>query len=469
MPELAFEGPSLRGVGSRLNEAWLREWLREPKKLRPTATMPQVLHGDEMQQAQAAADITAYLLTLDGAASPGEEPTDEGASAGLAHFENLGCIACHNTKPLTEEDTFARRSLHFVNAKFAPGALQEFLKAPQAHYEWSRMPDFKLSDDEAASLTAFLQSRALGELVIAEDAPKGDAARGKQLFGTAGCANCHSVGEPSTARKTVIDVQDVTKGCLAAETSDKVPHFGFTDDQRAALLAFLATDRLSLLRETPAEFSQRQVQTLNCIACHRRDGANSLLSSALEEEGEQGLTPPVLPLLTWTGEKLKPEWTHKLLTGELDQRARPWLKARMPAFPTRAKLLAVGLSHEHGFSTAENARPAHDAALAKVGEQLVGESNGLSCIKCHAIGKRPPLAPFEAPGINLVSAAERLRYSYYPRWMLDPPRVDVLTKMPKFAADGKTTGVTAVFEGHAARQYQALWHYLQTLPASEPR
>src|SRR5690606_2467055 len=143
-----------------------------------------------------------------------------------------------------------------------------------------------------------------------------------------------------------------------------------------------------------------------------------------------GLTPEVLPMLTWSGEKLKPAWTKKLLAGKLDQQARPWLRARMPAFPTQAKWLAIGLSHEHGFAVDEDPRPAHDAALAKIGAQLVGEQDGFSCIKCHGIGQQPPLAPFEAPGINLVSAAERLRYTYYPRWMFDPPRVDVLTKMP---------------------------------------
>jgi hypothetical protein len=46
--------------------------------------------------------------------------------------------------------------------------------------------------------------------------------------------------------------------------------------------------------------------------------------------------------------------------------------------------------------------------------------------------------------------------------MLDPPRVDISTKMPKFAADGKTTAVPAL-DSNAARQYEALWHYIQTL------
>jgi mono/diheme cytochrome c family protein len=466
MPELAAKGPLLAGVGARLNEGWLQAWIRAPRKLRPSASMPHVLHGDEATQTQAAADIAAYLMTLVAEPAAAVETTDELAVEGVKLFENLGCIACHSTKPLDEADPFDRLSLHYVAAKFNSGSLHAYLKSPHANYPWTRMPDFKLSDEEATALTGYLLTRAKGEIEVPQDAPAGDAARGKTLFATAGCASCHDVAKKPASTKP-IPIKDNTAGCLADARSDKSPDFGFTAAQRAALSAFIATDRSSLERETPAEFSLRQVQSLNCIACHRRDGVNSRLWSVLEEEGEQGLTPEVLPMLTWTGEKLKPQWSEKLLAGELDARARPWLRARMPAFPARAKLMAVGLSHEHGFAVDENPVPKPSVELTKVGEQLVGDTNGFSCIKCHAIGKRPPLAPFEAPGINLVSAAERLRYSYFPRWMLDPPRVDVLTKMPKFAADGKTTGVTSVFDGDARRQNEALWHYIQTLPSSE--
>lgn len=473
MPELAWQAPSLEGVGSRLNEAWLRKWILEPKSLRPSATMPKVLRGSEAEQAQAAADIAAYLSSLEGQSLDAPQHNDEQIAEGVKLFENLGCVACHSTKPLDEEDPFARLSLHYVSAKFAPGQLLAFLKSPHKHYAFSRMPDFKLSDEEAQAISALLSTRAKGEVMLPHDAPQGDATRGKALFGSAGCAACHSDASGREAPKSApVSLKQPSAGCLKDEAS-RAPNFALGDDERAALAVFvkhdLAQPTSSLLQDTAAEFSLRQVKSLNCVACHRRDGANSVLMSVLEEEGEQGLTPEVLPLLTWTGEKLKPAWTEKLLAGHHDVRARPWLRARMPAFPARAKGLAVGLSHEHGFAAEENVVPPPDAELAKVGAQLVGDDNGFSCIKCHAIGKRPPLAPFEAPGINLVSAAERLRYTYYPRWMMDPPRVDVLTKMPKFAADGQTTGVTSVFDGHAAQQYEALWHYVQTLPAKEGR
>jgi mono/diheme cytochrome c family protein len=437
----------------------------DPKSLRPAATMPETLHGSDVEQAQQAADIAEYLMSLtdERLAAKAIDPTSDVVGEGLVLFENLGCIACHSTKPLDQEDPFTRRSLHYAKAKFARGQLAAFLQAPQKHYAWSKMPDFRLSEGESRALAEFVQSRAKGVLALPQS-PSGDATRGKSLFTSAGCASCHRIGDTAPVNsKRIAFAKAADKGCLAEADHGQAPDFNFTAEQRGALLAFLATDRTSLARDTPAEFSLRQVKSLNCVACHRRDGNNSVLVNVLSDEGEQGQTPEILPLLTWTGEKLKPAWSEKLIAGELDQRARPWLKARMPAWPARAKLLSIGLSHEHGFAVEEDERPKPDAALAKIGEQLVGDQGGFSCIKCHAIGKRPPLAPFEAPGINLASAAERLRYSYYPRWMLDPPRLDISTKMPKFAADGRTTAITTVLDGQAAKQYEALWHYIQTL------
>ena len=68
-----------------------------------------------------------------------------------------------------------------------------------------------------------------------------------------------------------------------------------------------------------------------------------------------------------------------------------------------------------------------------------------------------------ALGINLLDAADRLKYGYYRRWMLDPLRIDPLTKMPRYSEDRKTTKVTEVLNGEAMPQFDAIWLYLQHL------
>ena len=208
------------------------------------------------------------------------------------------------------------------------------------------------------------------------------------------------------------------------------------------------------------------MKLLQCSTCHSRDSAVSRWYNVMTTEF--GRDPEYLPQLTWTGEKLHPEWTEKLLSGQHDHRARPWLKARMPAFPARAALLAPGMSHEHGFALKEDPRPAPNSKSADLGEKLIPQAGGFNCVQCHSRGSEKALEPFDSEGINLVDAALRLRYEYFSRWMIDPSRVDRTAKMPKFTEDGgKKTKITDILDGDARRQFDAIWHFMQTLPGKD--
>jgi len=127
----------------------------------------------------------------------------------------------------------------------------------------------------------------------------------------------------------------------------------------------------------------------------------------------------------------------------------------------------LGISAEHGFAPDEDARPKHDAELAKVGAQVAAMHTGLACHRCHAIGDKQATAPFEARSTNLSYASDRLRYGFYHRWMRDPLRIDPQTKMIKFAQDGQKTGLSDFYDGDAAKQFEAVWHYLHTLNEQE--
>jgi mono/diheme cytochrome c family protein len=459
MPELQYAPPRL-DAGARFQRDWLVAWMLNPQLLRPEATMPRVLFGPDAEKK--AADIAAYLTSSKWdhiAFLPNPAPR---AADGEALFKKLGCVTCHRLDDPKRADELARFSLYYVGAKFSWQALFAFLKDPHQRYPGTRMPNFRLTNAEAIQLETFLLEESKGKI---EARPKGDADRGKQLFSKEGCVNCHQFDATTKEdAKLSVNIQSLKQGCLADKHTGKAPDFSLTADQRTALTAFLKTDGKSLTRETPAEFSLRQVKSLRCDSCHRRDGEITRWHAVLEDEGK---IPENLPSLSWVGEKLKPNWTKKLFAGEADSRARPWLKARMPAFPARAEMIAVGLSHEHGFAIDEDDRPKPDAKLAAIGEKLIPQQGGFKCNDCHGIGKQPAIQPFEAPGINLRDAAIRLRYNYYQRWMLAPDRVDVTMRMPIFATDGKTTQIREVFDGDARRQFDAIWHYIQTLPAKK--
>jgi mono/diheme cytochrome c family protein len=230
---------------------------------------------------------------------------------------------------------------------------------------------------------------------------------------------------------------------------EKAPQFGFTAAERADLQAFTRTARDSLFRGSPAEFAERQTRLLNCNACHG------------QVEG--------FPALEILGGKLKPEWSAKLIAGEIAYKPRPethprgepWMEARMPGgFKARAQLLAEGLAALHGYGPKTSLEPPIDEELAKLGQKLVGKDGGFSCVSCHGVAGLAATDVFDSEGINLAYSYERLLRDYYYRWMRNPLAIDSQTKMPAYFEEGKSP-LTEILDGDAEKQITAMWHYMR--------
>lgn len=497
MPEAQRDAPNLSEAGARLSKDWLTVWINNPHALRPNPHMPRVFapKGDDKDAIDPrAADIAAYLATLGG----GDAKPDDGPAAGEATiarggqlFTAMNCNTCHEppaglpegAPPLSVADGEAppaRVPLKYVKAKFKSGALARFLQNPAAHYVTIPMPNFRFSEADAQAVASFLLSQAAGTLTA--DLPAGDAAKGKQLISTSGCVNCHAVGQEKLQSYT--DLHEIpkdgwTRGCLATDEAGRksAPLYSLTDAQREAIVAFAATDLRSLIKESPAEYAMRQVKAMNCQGCHARDGKESLLATIYDAEHkdlESRYPPPKgdhaeafapdqrAPLMTWFGEKLRPEWSAAFIAGKIDYKPRPYLHAKMPGFHVDTALLASGMAAEHGIAPRTPEYPKPDAGLAAIGSKLAGKTpnESFSCTQCHAVNKQPALNPFEAPAVNFSHSRDRLLKDYYHRWVHNPLRLDPNTKMPAFEReDGKTT-ITTVYDGDARKQFEALWQYL---------
>jgi mono/diheme cytochrome c family protein len=488
MPELATDAPNLIDAGTRLQGDWMARWIADPKSLRPTATMPKMLHDQPEAKAR---DIAAYLATLgqepeNADVSPAASP--EAVAAGGRLFANLGCVGCHT---LPGNDDWAkdprRVPLRFVASKWKPRALVAFLQQPDRHYAWIKMPNFHLSTDEAGKISAYLNSPPKARLTTT-DQPLGDPARGRALFASAGCASCHALPGLTDGLKApafaAIGTEKWASGCLSsgnADISRKAPDFEISEGSKQAVQTFARVGLDSLARDCAPEFAERQVKALNCVACHKRDGwddnwtelqveTDKLVAADIGEEKDQdGLPYPaaqVRPSLTWIGEKLKPEWAAAFIAGKIPYKPRPYLKARMPAFATRAEGLAIGLAFEHGYPATSPPDAVSDPDQIPVARQLV-KNTGLNCVSCHNIGKTPAVGVFEAPGVNFMWVKQRLRPDYYERWLRGPIRVEPDTKMPSYFT-GETSALPTILEGKADKQINALWNYLLQGEAIEP-
>ena len=471
MPELLRAAPVLAEVGSRFNEAWLAQWIRNPHQYRPGSRMPAVLHGGE--SAQQSADLAAFLCSQKGQT---QELSLESPAPGGALFGNLGCIACHSTPMSKVGNDFNRIPLNHVSSKWTPAALRDFLLDPQKFHPGTRMPKTPMSEKEAAQLTAFLLS--FPKLTL-PDSPKGDLARGAQLLTSSGCLQCHA-GLPANATplsKTV--ASGWVKGCLSEDSAQRgnAPDYQFSSAQKKALREFAKAGLESVERDSDLEFAQRAVADVRCIACHQMDAKQSVWSLATEEANMMGglkggptaknphgpRFTTSIPNLTWLGEKLQPSWSAKMIAGQLAQKPRDYLFGRMPAFAAHAEQLARGLSHWHGFSHQSTGLGSGDTAQAAFGEQLLGDQGGFACTVCHDLGKKPATAPFEAPALNLALAPRRLRLSYFERWLLNPQRLDPETKMPRYSDANLRTQIKQTLDGDGPRQFDAIRQFLLSI------
>lgn len=472
VPELSNSGPDLTGIGSRASRAWLTRWIAQPDKLKPSTTMPAMVDHTKPEGARAAADLGAYLATLtsEEPASPAPDPAL--AQQGGVHFHQLGCVACHS-KPDALEPDFenGRVPLNNVATKFKGGSLIAFLKNPQKHHESIKMPNFRFSDAEAASLAAYLTKASTGNHTPdPSEFPPGDAQRGKALVTSLNCAACHEGLTPSeTQAPDIFQLEDWSRqGCLGPdETRGEAPRLNLTAAEKQSL----TPDLLPFLKnDTAYAYATRQIEALNCTSCHTYHGKSSLLSQTHAEsksliehlEGDDERLIQSRPHLTHMGAMLNSPYLSKMLLGTADPRPRPWLEMRMPAFSHHEALLTRGLARHHGLPESEPSAEKADAALAETGKKLVGV-NGYACVTCHAIKDQDAIAAFEVKGINFALTHDRLRPDYYHQWMFNPARLVPDTKMPRYTNPDGSTLRPDILDGDSQKQFEAIWEYLKAL------
>ncbi len=450
--------PDLRTVGGRLHAGYVFEWLLRPVRRGFASRQMPHFFADDASGRQQAADVTAYLASL---SKPSVVDAVNGSSdSGGQLFAQLGCVACHPRPGATPDD--ARVDLDHVPHKWRAPELAAYLASPQAVDPGTAMPDFRLTGGEAAALARFL----LGDRPAPVSPPLGDTARGRQLVSSFSCGACHDLPDIEASRapawSVVVQKIDATTDlCGGPPHYAPVPSVSFADATRV------------LGRPALAEAAERAVVALACAACHARDGAADAWARHAGEVADLIPSEPAhaahpvgdqsRPSLTWAGEKVRSTWSHALLAGSLTSRARPWLHARMPAFPTHADVLAQGLACSHGVPRDSAAHADAAAGLAEIGAHLVSMEKGFACVTCHGIGDKPPTQVFEVQGVNFALGAQRLRADYFLRWMRNPQRVDPSSKMPRYGdAQGKTA-FAQILGGDAEKQFGAIWAWLVSL------
>ncbi len=450
----------LGGIGARLAEKTLADYLAAPATVEPGTTMPR------LAQAGAEADaLAAYLVSLSGGTPPRRRFPDGDADRGRKLFGSVGCAACH--APSDGATTYASVPLGLA-PHMDRTALAAFILDPLHTRPAGRMPATELSHAEAADLAAYLAPTA-ATAPVAGAKPRGDVAAGRGHFAAKSCAACHETGDAATEQpRPARGLVELTpaRGCLAPKPGAEVPDFALSETQRRALAAALQAIRGSA--QAPVLSAEQRVtvtfEKLNCYACHEwrgRGGAEPVRAqyfttkdSGAESLGEMGHLPPKLDQ---AGRKLTPAWLAKLLWGE-GGGVRPYMTARMPRYGEAAAGELAGWLAE----ACKPAKPQEIDVSGGLGHQrfatgmtLLGTgAGGLGCVACHGLKQREPNG---VRAINLTPTEQRLRPEYFKALLLDPQGLQPGTIMPPLFAGRKS----------ADKEIESIWTYFKELDQSE--
>lgn len=183
-------GPSLKNLRSKLQPDFIAAWITRPKAFRPSTWMPQIFHlenfapdevvaksnygaGPEIKGQQwnetSVAAVTAFLLDRAPKKELARVPVEGDAERGREVFRVSGCLACHNlapydeSPPKTSDLAFQREgtnehgpNLRGVATKLNKEWLYAWIKDPTQYWPDTRMPNLRLSDQDAADITAYM-------------------------------------------------------------------------------------------------------------------------------------------------------------------------------------------------------------------------------------------------------------------------------------------------------------------------
>jgi len=386
---------------------------------------------------------------------------------GRKMLSQYGCVHCHTVKRpdgtlITATDD--PPSLVHIADKTTREWIYAWLKDPQAYSTTATMPNFKLSDDDARDISAFLISSSTPASLKVVQASldeakkvKDDAAlqtKASSLYGESFCASCHAVqnaagnlvGGNIGPELTKIGskakpewLQSWVRDPHVYDPPTEMPHYRFTDQEVGELTGFLLakTDadllaNVHLEAATPEQIAhgKRLVSDYGCASCHEISGikrpenfAPELTKIGSKPVNQLAFAPGVShTLYDYIGAKIKqprafgaalkmPQYTFN--TAQIDALVNALLahNERAMTMPAAKTVPALPVSHYE---------PAGKAG------QLIYD---LNCFSCHMInGRGGDMAP------DLTWEGSSVQREWLVQFFRNPNtlRPALIRRMPKF-------------------------------------
>ena len=353
-------GPILTKIDSKLSQDWVKNWIRNPKAVKPTTWMPRFFYNsnnsgkeDEVRTEAEINGIVAYLFANAEKHEPAvKNPGHGDAKRGEEIVESIGCQGCHVVGEGSREAAGPRRTfgqpLENIGNKTTYEWIYNWVRDPKHYSPATYMPNLRLTDPQVADVATYL---------VSLKGPAGDAAKA------------------TPDQKASDDVLlDYLKAVLPFE------------DAKAELAKMDA-------QQKQVELGRRAINRYGCFSCHDIKGFEKAqpIGTDLSEEGSKLVTRLDFAFITGIPHSSKLGWFRtKLHDPRIFDQGRvlqPLDKLRMPNFDFTDveidRLLAALMSFQREIQPPA-AMPLRSARMDFLGNgrTLVHRRN---CVGCHVI------------------------------------------------------------------------------------
>ncbi len=412
-----------------------------------------------------------YIESSCGECHQGALPGTPQLNQGRYLLSRYGCVHCHTVKlsgGKIMKPTDDPPSLLHIADKTTREWIYAWLKDPQAYAGTATMPNFKLSDDDARDISAFLITNSTslpGDTATLSTKTAADPAAGASLYGESFCSSCHAVqnaagnlvggnvGPELTRVGSKVKpewLQAWLRNPRAYDAETAMSHYRFSDAQVATLSGFLMakTDsdllaNVHLDAATPEQIAhgKRLVSDYGCASCHEIAGIKKPENFApeLSRIGSKPVTQLVfLPGMQHT----LPEY----IATKIKQPRAFGQALKMPQYtftPTQIDSLATALlafnDRSAGLSPSLTV-----AAKSESDYQPAGKAGklmmDLACFSCHRInGHGGDMAP------DLTWEGSSVQRQWLVDFLKNPNtlRPALIRRMPRFnLTDGEVNELT---------------------------
>ncbi|HCI44067.1 MAG TPA: hypothetical protein DE315_00830 [Candidatus Omnitrophica bacterium] len=166
-------GPDLTKLSSKISKKWAYQWIQSPRTFRPDTWMPAFFDQSNTsdpesrkRNEQEIHAIVAYLFANNPEYPAASIPLEGAIQKGKEIVSSVGCMGCHRIEPRDPSEALTRDTLRReqgpnfsgLGSKTSKAWLYNWLKNPHSYNPRTKMPNLRLSDEEAAHVAAYLAS-----------------------------------------------------------------------------------------------------------------------------------------------------------------------------------------------------------------------------------------------------------------------------------------------------------------------